>query len=73
MRTIGVHAVHIVGDFQHFLDRLGVIPRALCGVRLLSTAEDEELDRIAPVCPQCVERAGYDMAQILEVSEARRS
>lgn len=47
--------VHIVGDIQHWLDRLGLkIPRALCGVLLVGDPDKPDpMSLGAPDCPRC--------------------
>jgi len=50
--------VHIVGDIQHWLDRLGLkVPRALCGVSLVADPDRADPMHLgAPICSDC-ERA----------------
>lgn len=46
--------MHIVGDVQHLLDRLGLkVPRALCGVLLVADPSRQDLDVDASTCPRC--------------------
>ena len=48
--------IHIVGDWQYWLDRLGLkAPQALCGAYL--AAENPEDAPDAPVCQRCERRA----------------
>ena len=43
--------LHTVGNFQYWLDRLGLkIPRALCGVSLAGNPNDPEPTVPCPVC-----------------------
>lgn len=52
--------MHIVGDFQHWLDRLGLkIPRALCGVSLEGDPARPDPGIDAPTCLLCAEIAGW--------------
>lgn len=65
--------VHIVGDVQYWLDRLGLkIPRALCGELLVADQDRPDPAELgAPVCPRCAELAGWDVIRIDEFN--RRS
>jgi hypothetical protein len=71
--------IHIAGDLQHFLDKVGVkVPRALCGVSLADPnvlGYDSPggyggfspctLTPIAvPVCPTCAQTAGWAWCSI---------
>jgi hypothetical protein len=50
----GQEFTHIVGNFQHFLDRARIrIPRALCGASLVAEPGEPDLGPDAPVCPDC--------------------
>ena len=45
---------HIVGGFQHLLDRLHLkIPRALCGELLIGDPDRPDPGMNAPICPRC--------------------
>jgi hypothetical protein len=47
--------IHIVGDIQHWLNRLGLkVPRSLCGVVLIADPDRPDLPADAPTCPRCV-------------------
>ena len=49
--------LHIVGDIQHWLDRLGLkVPRALCGVLLIGDPDKPEPGFNTPTCPKCAAR-----------------
>lgn len=51
--------IHIVGDIQHWLDRLGLkIPRAMCGVLLVGDPDKPEPGANAATCPKCQSIAG---------------
>ena len=55
------NVVHIAGNTQHWLGRLGVkVPRALCGVLLVDDPGKTYPDPgAAPACPQCAELARW--------------
>lgn len=57
---------HIVGDLQHWLDRLGLkVPRALCGELMVAAPGNPGHARPdAPICPRCADLAGWDADQI---------
>lgn len=55
------NVVHIVGDLQHWLDRLGLkIPRALCGVSLEGSPDRPDPTSDSPVCRRCAEINGTE-------------
>lgn len=46
--------IHVVGNTQYWLDRLGLkVPRALCGVLLVGDPDKPEPGFNAPTCPRC--------------------
>lgn len=48
------NVLHIVGGFQHLLDRLHLkVPRALCGKSLLGDPDRPDPGMNAPICPRC--------------------
>jgi hypothetical protein len=49
--------IHIVGDIQHWLDRLHLkVPRALCGASLVGDPDKPGPGFNAPICPRCEAR-----------------
>ncbi|TCC33910.1 hypothetical protein E0H75_42410 [Kribbella capetownensis] len=66
--------VHIVGDWQHWLDRLGLkVPRALCGAYLAAEGPDDGPDQDAPVCDRCERRASrHSLAELVRARCANR-
>jgi hypothetical protein len=47
--------IHYVGDFQYWLDRLGLkIPRALCGALLAGNQNDPEPTVPCPACADLI-------------------
>ena len=74
-----VDFIHIVGDLQHFLDRVGLkVPRALCGVSLadpnvLGHFKADSYDGFSPctltpvpvpTCPVCAQIAEWAYCSI---------
>jgi hypothetical protein len=61
-RSSDSDVVHIVGNLQHFLGRLGIkVPRSLCGVLLIGDPDTPDpADLGARTCPKCAGIAGWD-------------
>ena len=52
--------IHVVGDLQYHLDRLGLkVPRALCGVLLAADADEPDPPADAATCVRCADLAGW--------------
>lgn len=52
--------MHIVGWFQHLLDRVGLkVPRALCGELLSAPEPTPEPGPDAPICGTCKTKARW--------------